>query len=216
VKAITKKRACLALALCLLTGCSTDSAHTLSRDYRNVNNEAIDALMLVTNESRAKIANVKIVKTYPERVGDIDRRMASYVQNQEEVLVLSEVLSSESVMILFAECKINLRRLDKEQERLKKLLASLVQNEKDRRKEANNAEEVQADKLWPNLDSLARSDFPALRNNLKKGTGVSELMAKFALQQFKKARDEFDKIAPGGFDKQMKAFNERVNQLDQP
>jgi hypothetical protein len=206
MKAIAKKRALLGLALGLLTGCSTDSANSLSRNYRNINNEAIDALMLVTNESRAETANVKIIKTYKDRLIEIDKRLDTYVQNQEEKLILFETLTSESVVILFAECTINQKRLDLEQQRLKNLLATLVQREKDRRKEANDPEEVKIGKLWPNLDALTAPSAGGLRENLRRGTGLAELMLKFPQAQFKGAR-------PADFDVQMKGFNERVKML---
>ena len=48
------KKRCL-LVLCLVAGLSgcTDTIDSVTREYRNANNEAIDAMMMVTSEARA-------------------------------------------------------------------------------------------------------------------------------------------------------------------
>ncbi len=68
------KKTALAMVVLGLAGCSSDSAHTLSRDYRNLNNECIDAMMMITSERAATFARDKIYKPYSDRLGIIDHR----------------------------------------------------------------------------------------------------------------------------------------------
>jgi hypothetical protein len=206
VKAITRRRALVGLALCALTGCSTDNPTSLSRDFRNLNNEAIDALMMVTNESRAKFVNDKIIGTYQDRYGKIEKRMQTYVQNTENETIILDTLRSESVAILLAESQFNIPRLNHEQQRLKKLLEATVQREKDRRKEAGDPDPVNVDKFCPSLNALATSDHAPLHDSLKKGTPMAALVADFGKDKFKAARKP-------GFEDLFKDFQDKVKNL---
>jgi uncharacterized protein (DUF4213/DUF364 family) len=96
------KRAALLFCLAGLSGCSTDSAHSLSRDYRSLNNEAIDALMMATTEQRAQIAKTKILKSYSDRLQAIDKRFATWVQNTDDKVIVLDTFTDESVPTLLA------------------------------------------------------------------------------------------------------------------
>jgi hypothetical protein len=115
------KRAALLVCLAGLSGCSTDSADSLSRDYRNLNNEAIDALMMCTSEARAVVARDKILKAYPDRLTALDKRMATWLQNTDDKLIVLDTLFSDSVATLLAELPINAKRLEYELQRLQNL-----------------------------------------------------------------------------------------------
>ena len=181
VRIIRKKKAWLALALCCVAGCSNDSAHSLSRDYRNINNECIDGLMMVTSEARAKFVTEKIFKTFSDRIGPVDKRAASYEQNTDDSVIVMQMVTTESVAMLFAENKINQRRLKLEQDRLKNLLEFNRQTELDNLKaegQANpdvNVREIVAE---PQRSGGRHGALTMFKANLDKGTALAELFAK--------------------------------------
>src|SRR5688500_16287414 len=139
-----KKILAVLVLIPLAAGC-TESADGLSRDYRNLNNEFIDALMLVSGESRAKHANEKVLKTYTDRLGKIDKRVATWEMNRENESIAQDTLTSESVALYFAECQHNQKRLALERERIKKLMESMQA----RNPGADPGQE------WPNLHEIA-------------------------------------------------------------
>ena len=195
-----------ALIFCLaslpsLAGCSTDSANSLSRDYRNLNNEAIDALMMVTSEDRAQLAKTKILgKVYTERLQAIDKRMDSWLQNTEDKLVVIETMSSESVVTLLAELPINAKRLDLEQKRIGNLLAAKIKEGAD-------------PKACPALNDLGSS-----------GASVSTLKNQFGNNKFAKLLIDFNNPAvkkwanekPPNFDDMMKDQADKLKALQLP
>ncbi len=159
------KKLVLLPLLCTLVGCSTDNASSLARDYRNLNNEYLDALMMVTSESTAKFAQDKVIKPYSERKGKIDKRYQTWELNTDNKEIVKDLLSSESVTMLFAEHRINRIRLQREKDRLKKLLNSKIETEKERQRQAGVANPaVDSRKEWPNLSELAAG---AVLNPLK-------------------------------------------------
>ncbi len=190
MKSVRKKRACLALVLTCLAGCSNDTAHSLSRDYRNINNECIDALMMVTSEGRAKFATDKIFKTFPDRVGPVDKREQTYEQNTDDKIVMLEMISSESVAILFAENGIIQKRLKLEQDRIRNLVDSKVRTEVEKRKAEGEANPVvKARDLWPNLSDLAAGTTTStFKTHLDKGTQLADLFKRFNDKAWDKAR----------------------------
>ncbi len=137
------KRAALLLCLTGLAGCSTDSAYSLSRDYRSLNNEVIDALMMSTTEERAKLAQEKIIKPYSDRLQKIDKRFASWLQNTDDKEIVRDTLTEISVATLISEIPINTRRLEHEQQRIDAMV------------KARQKEGVDVRKEWPMLSSLA-------------------------------------------------------------
>jgi hypothetical protein len=192
----------------LLVGCSSDNSSSMARDYRDMNNECIDALMMTTGESRARIAVNKILKTYTERVGTVDKRLSTWLQNSDEKYVVRDVLSSESVATLFAECQTNQKRLKLEQLRIQKLLDSHVAAEVDRRRLGGEANPVvDPRKEWPNLAELASGgQIAGLKSNLEKGTQLGDLVKKFPGK-------DWQKHWPPDFKELSTKFDERVKNL---
>ncbi len=65
---MTHKRILLVSALVLfLTGC-TDNMDSITRELRNCNNEAIDAMMMVTSEEQARHMTMRIFKPLTGRI----------------------------------------------------------------------------------------------------------------------------------------------------
>jgi hypothetical protein len=165
----------------LLVGCSRDDAASLSRDYRNLNNEAIDALMMTTNEFRARHGNEKILKPYQDRLGNLDKRFDQWVLGAEDKLVPGEVLRSEGVATLMGEREFNKKRLANELARIQKLLDARVEREKEVMRGQGIADpKVDARKFWPNLWEISSgASTQTLQRTLDKGTKFDELLVKF-------------------------------------
>ena len=61
------KKIGLAFCIVVMVGCRED-ASSLSREWRNINNEYIDALMVTVDESSAKNSLNKFVNEYDKNV----------------------------------------------------------------------------------------------------------------------------------------------------
>jgi hypothetical protein len=211
VKAAKKKRVWIALALCCLAGCSNDTANSLSRDYRNINNECVDGLMMVTSESRAKFVNEKIFKTYSDRVALIDKRAANYQQNTDDVQIIRETLNSESLAILFAEISANKKRMDLETARIRKIFDTRVKEHMDRFKaggdkdaEARAKEETR--KEWPNLSAFAEAHAQTtVAREWVKDNALATLVSKFPTKQWDGPRGRVPE-----FKELMEKFSEKI------
>jgi hypothetical protein len=209
MRIVRKKQAWLGLALCCVAGCSNDSAQSLSRDYRNISNECIDALMMVTGESRAKFANDRVLKPFADRIGKVDNRTQLYEQNTDDKVVMLQMVDTESVAILVAEGQINRTRFKLEQDRIKNLLGTLVGNEVEKRKAEGEANPiVKASEKWPNLNDIAMGSSTAkLREYLDKGPMLTKLFEKFGTKAWDKAR-------PKNWDVLNTAFLDKVKKFD--
>ena len=200
------KKLVLLPLLCTLVGCSTDNASSLARDYRNLNNEYLDALMMVTNESSAKFAQDKVVKPYTDRKGKIDKRYETWELNTDDKEIVKDLLSSESVVMLFAEHRINRIRLQREKARVKKLLEFKIETEKERQRLAGVANPVvDSRKEWPNLSELAAGGvLNPLKDNIQSVNGcrLTALFDKFPDKSWDKAR-------PPNFKELVAAFKEK-------
>lgn len=188
------KRTLAALALVLVAAGCGDNATILSREYRNYNNEFIDALMTTTNETRAKIAKDKVIDTYETRIADLDKRMDIWEQNKEKEDVSRDTFTSESVALLFSENKRNQERHAREKDRLRKVLDAL------------KAQNPGADpaKEWPALNELATSSkADAVVKQLTSGGKFAALISKFP--NWKLKQDIMD---------QQKVFLEKVERFD--
>jgi hypothetical protein len=209
MKKLVRRLALLPVVLCL-AGCRGDSAGAISRDYRNINNEVIDSLMMVTGESRAKFANEKILKTYNERVGAVDKRVEIWEQNREIADIVLDMLTSESTSTLFAENQINLKRLDLERKRIQRLLDMKKQEETDRRRQLGDPNPVvDSRKEWPNLHDLAGGgQLSSFKQNLENGGKLAGL--------FKKLVEQGKKNLPPNIKELRDAFDERRNNILKP
>jgi len=163
------KRVALLVCLTGLAGCSTDSAHSLSRDYRNLTNEAIDGLMMCTSEARAQFVKTKIISAYQERQMKLDKRFDSWVQNTDDKLIVLDIMDSDSVATLLAEIPINYKRLDYEQQRIAAMVAA----------HAREVPDVKKD--WPVLSEFAAgTGLSIIKNHLKPSDANGRSMHKVA------------------------------------
>ena len=101
------------ILLGMLAGC-TDTADSISREYRNQINEGLDAMMLVTNEATAKRMNVRVFKPMGERFTDIDRRLGIVRANRAKKEFVTEFFESDSVHMYIGEIYLNRKRFELE------------------------------------------------------------------------------------------------------
>ncbi len=163
----TLKKIGLAFCIVVTVGCRED-ANSLSREWRNINNEYIDSLMVTVDDSSAKNALLKFVNDYDKKVKIVEYRLGIWIQNMEKEVVVESVLGSDSFAVYLAECKTNLDRLDLELERLKKVAEDAQRN-------------AVGGKTFPNLLEIAqKGKHSTFRDALKSGGKlVSDLSQKF-------------------------------------
>jgi hypothetical protein len=167
------------LALAILVGCGTgcrDSADALARDYRNVNNEAVDALMMITGEPSAKMMLTRVLKEYPKRIQLFNDRVKNWKQNNEKTDYGEQIYTSDSVVILFVENEMNMERLKLEKARLQKLVSQMTEEERDTRRQGGEANPtIDPKALWPNLTEVIDEKSPEIekiQGQLEKGSDV--------------------------------------------
>ena len=115
-------RRCLLILglLLLLTGC-TDSIDSVTRELRNMNNEVIDAMMMVTNETQAHRMNARVFKPMRERYGEIERKLKIVNANRLKKEFAKEVLESDGMQVYLTDLAVNRQRFALEMTRLRNL-----------------------------------------------------------------------------------------------
>ena len=158
---MTRRLYGLGLLLLCATGC-TDSIDSMARDQRNMNNEAIDALMTVKDDAQAKIVTDRVLEYFPERVKKIDERLKAW-EFRDSKEKANDLFRSDSLAILLVENVANRDRLKVEMTRLKELAAQQPDAQ--------------------NLGSLVRGDkIKAVEDELKGGR-LRDAAARFAQDQ---------------------------------
>jgi hypothetical protein len=182
-------------------GCR-DTAENLSRDYRNLINEAVDALMMVNSEAQAKMLTERVLKPYSTRIRGVNDRVKTWKQNAEKTDYGSQLFTSDSVVILMVENEMNQERLKLEHERIKKLVADMTKAEEETRRQAGDANPVTPVTTWPTLAALAegKEGIEPIRNNLEQGTDVLAVLKEVQTDEkllkdgrMMKLKESFDK-----------------------
>jgi hypothetical protein len=109
----------------LLAGC-VDTPDSVSREYRNVNNEVIDSLMMTTNDATAERMLRRIIKPSKDRYDAIDKKLASVEQNSDRKDFVKAVFESNGVHLYLTELDVNRQRFVLEMARLRKLHKELT------------------------------------------------------------------------------------------
>jgi len=154
------KRSLLPLAVFLLAGC-TDTMDSLSREFRNANNEYLDAMTMVTDEESAQRMNQRILKPMNARCKDIEARLTIWKSNRKSNQELVEQsFDSDSLSLYFAELDANRERYKLEKVRLRNLYQHYQDREIERLKAAGDPVPVIRDPrgLCPNLHDLVIKD----------------------------------------------------------
>ena len=125
-------RRCLLILglLLLLTGC-TDSIDSVTRELRNMNNEVIDAMMMVTNETQASRMNVRVFKPMRDRYGEIERKLKIVNANRLKKEFAKEVLESDGMQVYLTDLAVNRQRFALEMTRLRNLYKQILDDAAD-------------------------------------------------------------------------------------
>ena len=107
------------LALATVAAGCTDSPESVSREYRNANNEAIDAMMMVVDDATAERMVRRIFKPLQERYDVLDKKLAAVEQNRDQKDFVKEVFESNGVHLYLTEIEVNRQRFILESVRLK-------------------------------------------------------------------------------------------------
>ena len=167
------------ILLGMLAGC-TDTADSISREYRNQINEGLDAMMLVTNEATAKRMNVRVFKPMGERFTDIDRRLGIVRANRAKKEFVTEFFESDSVHMYIGEIYLNRKRFELEVSRLKNLSKQCVEHERELHKNSGKDTPFDANAACPNLLELASESPLASLSSQLKAPKVFEYFRNFA------------------------------------
>lgn len=141
-----------------LAGCA-ESVESISREYRNANNEAIDAMMMVINEEQAVRMKARVFLPLRDRYQELDRKLASLRVNRTRKELARELSESEGVKLYVAELAINRQRFDLETTRLRNLLKQTLDHERQKRIDSGEIDpQVDPGKVCPILFELAAPD----------------------------------------------------------
>lgn len=157
----------VAFLLFALLGC-TDSIDSLTREYRNTTNEAIDALMMVTDDWSAARMTHRVFKPMSFRYKDIDTKLGIVKNNRLKKELVKEVYESDGFQIYLNELDMNRARMSMEMARLRDLMNQYGKEERTRLDEEGRFnEEVNYKQVCPNIhDLLTGTDLEPLKQNL--------------------------------------------------
>jgi hypothetical protein len=206
-----KKRILLVLALVAVTGC-VDTPDSVCREFRNANNEHIDALMMVTSEAQAKKMTVRVFSQMSDRYKLLDKKwdiMETNWGRAPDFDAIKSFLESDGLHLYRAEYRANAQRCSLELARLRNLLNQLVENAKQKaRDEGGNPDEVVTSAAFPALHALVNAgntisvlrgqmESPRLETLLTKFNGrldVEKLEGKAVLDNYKKKYKTFCEV----------------------
>jgi len=155
-----RKGSLIPLSIFLLTGC-TDTMDSLTREFRNANNEGIDAMMMVVDDESAHRMNLRVFKPLNERYKDIERRMDIWKNNRATNKELIEsTFKSDSFYLYYAEIEVNKERFSMERMRLRNLYKQYQDRELQKMRDAGDPDPVITDpaKACPKLHELIMQD----------------------------------------------------------
>ncbi|MSQ95942.1 MAG: hypothetical protein EXR98_15500 [Gemmataceae bacterium] len=205
---MTRIHLCLTLLVLVFAGC-VDSVDSVFREYRNSNNEAVDAMMMVTSESQADGLTARIFKPMGDRYDRIDKKLSILVINRTKKEIITETFESEGVHMYLTELEINRERFALEMTRLRDLHQQLIDAEvKELKRKGEANPQVDPQKLIPKLDDLVNKadTLKKLKDQLGTNTDLMKLMNQFGMWKmdgfaeqviaFKKRREMYEPKKP--------------------
>jgi hypothetical protein len=155
-----KKQNLLLLALILLlTGC-TDNMDSITRELRNANNEAIDAMMMVTNERQAYRMNTRVLKPMNNRYSNIEYKLKGWESNRSNKEIIEETFNSTGFYLYAAELQVNRMRYSMEKTRLRNLYKQYQNRKLEEMRAAGDADPIITNpkEVCPELYDLVVTD----------------------------------------------------------
>lgn len=127
---MTRRKLLFVPLIFLMVGC-TDTIETITREYRNTNNEVIDALMMVNSEATAKQYTLRVFEPMVLRYKGIDARLNIVRTNRLRREFVKEVLESDGFQLYLTDLEVNRQRRGMELTRLRNLVDQYVKQERD-------------------------------------------------------------------------------------
>ena len=177
----------------VLAGC-TDSPDSLAREYRNANNEGIDAMMMITSENSAKQMAIRVFRPLKDRYDNIDNRLKAVHNNSTNEQFITQTFQSNNVHLYLTEIEINRQRYTLEMLRLRRLL------EKQMEKKLAEDPNAKAAEAFPGLYEVVvkESTLNPLITAIKQPKLVFEYMNNFPnaknVKNYDKLHEEFAKM----------------------
>jgi hypothetical protein len=183
----------LGLLTMLLVGC-TDSVDSLSREYRNTNNEAIDNLMMISSEAQAKSTLDRYFKPLRDRYESIDKRLELLNSNLKKEFV-KMTMESDGAHLYLSELQINRQRYALEVTRLRKLLKYTYDKQLELRKNNDPDATPSVQELCPSLDQLVNVEatLQPLRSQLD-SPRLLAMMSSFPTMKVDKYEELYEKF----------------------
>ena len=142
-----------------LVGC-TDTIDSVTREYRNASNEAIDALTMVTDDASAHRMTIRVFTPMAERFKSIDNKLKIIETNRPTKLAfVKEVMESDGFQLYLTDLEVNRQRMSLEVARLRNLANDYIKKERQRLDDEGKLDEqVNVTTVCPNLAKLALED----------------------------------------------------------
>ena len=148
------------ILILLLAGC-TDNIDSITREFRNCNNEAIDAMMMITNDEQAGRMTMRVLKPIGQRYQDIEFKLKAWQSNRNSNKeTVEEIFNSNGFYLYMAELEVNRQRYGLEKARLRNLYKQLQNDKLEKMRAAGDNDPVIEDprSACPNLFDLVMSD----------------------------------------------------------
>lgn len=153
-----------AVLVLIFAGC-VDTVDSVAREYRNANNEIIDAMMMVTSDARAEGMMARIFKPSSDRYEAIDKKLGILVINRTKKELVKEVFESEGVHMYLTELEVNRQRFALELTRIRNLHKQMV----DDGRECQKIEDVinKGEALNKIRDQLEKPELVSIMNQFR-------------------------------------------------
>lgn len=191
-----KSRILVFLLLVIAGAGCTDTADSISREYRNQINEGVDGMMFVTSESAAGRMKVRVFKPMGERFKEIDKKLEIYKSNRaDRTDWVGSIYQSDGVHLYLAELEVNRRRSELEMTRIRDLYKKTLVAHRERLIAQGEDGNFDAAQTFPNLHDLAESKttLDPLFQQLKEPK-LAEYMKQFTEKEYKEKVKDFDRL----------------------
>jgi hypothetical protein len=143
----------------VLAGC-VDNIDSITREYRNTTNEAIDAMAMCTTEQAAERMTKRIFKPMAARYTAIDKKVSIIYGNRDSKKDFAmQVLLSDGFQLYESDMQANDQRFKLEKARLRNLEAQYVKEKRQELIEQGELDpQVTAAQVCPFINGLASGD----------------------------------------------------------
>jgi hypothetical protein len=146
------------LVLCL-AGC-VDNMDSISREFRNSNNEALDAITMIVDDESCHRMNKRVIEPVTNRYKDIEKKLDIWKNNRAtDKELVEQTFKSDGFYLYLVECQVNKQRYSLERMRLRSLYKQLLEREAQKMRDAGEVDPIpDPQKACPKLHELITMD----------------------------------------------------------